>query len=125
MTKAAAIQEFFSSFGLVAFEENTVPTGDDAPDFPYLTYSLTTDSLGAQVPLTCSLWYRDESWVRANAKAEEIGQHIGRGGVFIDIDGGAIWIMRGSPFAQSMGDDSDMMVKRKYINLTAEYWTAD
>lgn len=125
MTKAAAVQEFFSSFGLNAYEENSVPTGEDAPAFPYLTYSFSTDSLGAQVALSCSLWYRDESWVNANAKAEEISQKIGRGGTFVHLDEGAIWIRRGSPFAQSMGDPSDNMIKRKYINITAEYWTAD
>lgn len=41
MTKAAALHSFFSGFGLTAYEENSVP--DDAV-FPYITYSLTTDS---------------------------------------------------------------------------------
>lgn len=125
MTKAAALHEFFSSFGLTAYEENTVPTGEDAPAFPYLTYSFASDSLGTDVALTCSLWYREDSWVNANAKAEEISRAIGRGGVFLYVDDGAIWVKRGSPFAQSMGDENDSLIKRKYINIIAEYWTAD
>lgn len=125
MTKEAALHAFYSSFGLKAYEENAVPTGDDAPDFPYLTYSVSSDSIGADVALTASLWYRGASWVQANAKAEEISRRIGRGGKILSCDGGAIWLRRGTPFAQSMGDESDDQIKRKYINITAEFLTAD
>lgn len=125
MTKEAALHAFYSSFGLKAYEENAVPTGDDAPDFPYLTYSVSSDSIGIDVALTASLWYRGTSWVQANAKAEEISRRIGRGGKILSCDGGAIWLQRGTPFAQSMGDESDDQIKRKYINITAEFLTAD
>ena len=122
MTKAAAIYQFWSGFGLTAYEENTVPT--DA-DFPYITYQLVTDSFDREIPLTASIWYRSESWTAINAKTEEISQKISRGGKIIACDGGAIWLKRGQPFAQSMGDESDDLIKRKYINITAEFMTAD
>ena len=122
MTKAAAIYQFWSSFGLTAYEENTVPT--DA-SFPYITYQLVTDSFDREIPLTASLWYRSESWTAINAKTEEISQKISRGGKIISCDGGAIWLKRGQPFAQSMGDESDNLIKRKYLNITAEFMTAD
>lgn len=122
MTKAAAIYQFWSSFGLTAYEENTVPT--DA-SFPYVTYQLITDSFDREIPLTASLWYRGESWTDINAKTEEISQTISRGGKIIACDGGAIWMKRGQPFAQNMGDESDDIIKRKYINITAEFMTAD
>ena len=122
MTKAAAIYQFWSSFGLTAYEENTVPT--DAA-FPYVTYQLVTDSFDSEIPLTASLWYRSESWTAINAKTEEISQKINRGGKIISCDGGAIWLKRGQPFAQSMGDESDDLIKRKYLNITAEFMTAD
>ena len=125
MTKEAALHAFYSSFGLKAYEENAVPTGEDAPDFPYLTYSVSSDSIGTDVALTASLWYRGTSWVQANAKAEEISRRIGKGGKILSCDGGAIWLQRGTPFAQSMGDESDDQIKRKYINITAEFLTAD
>lgn len=120
MTKAAAIYQFWNSFGLTAYEENTVPT--DA-SFPYVTYQLVTDSFDREVTTTASLWYRSESWTAINAKTEEISAHIGLGGKIIKCDGGRIWIKRGQPFAQSMGDDSDDLIKRKYINITVEYLT--
>ena len=122
MTKAAAIYQFWSSFGLTAYEENTVPT--DAA-FPYITYQLVTDSFDREIPLTASIWYRSERWSGINAKAEEISQKISRGGKIIPCDGGAIWMKRGHPFAQSMGDESDDLIKRKYLNITAEFMTAD
>ena len=122
MTKAAAIYQFWSSFGLPAYEENTVPT--DAA-FPYITYQLVTDSFDREVPVTASIWYRSESWTGINAKTEEISQTISRGGKIIPCDGGAIWLKRGKTFAQSMGDESDDLIKRKYLNITAEFMTAD
>ena len=122
MTKAAAIYQFWNSFGLTAYEENSVP--DDA-DFPYITYQFVTDSFDREIPLTVSIWYRSESWTAINAKTEEISHKISRGGKIISCDGGAIWLNRGHPFAQSMGDESDNLIKRKYLNITAEFITAD
>lgn len=122
MTKAASIYQFWSSFGLTAYEENTVPT--DAT-FPYVTYQLVTDSFDREVAATASLWYRGESWTAINAKTEEISAHIGLGGKIIKCDGGRIWIKRGQPFAQNMGDESDDLIKRKYLNLTFEFFTAN
>ena len=122
MTKAAAIYKFWNGFGLTAYEENTVPTDSD---FPYITYQLATDSFDREIPLTASLWYRSESWTGINAKTEEISQKISRGGKIISCDGGAIWLKRGQPFAQNMGDESDNLIKRKYLNIAAEFMTAD
>ena len=122
MTKAAAIYQFWSGFGLTAYEENTV--SDDAT-FPYITYQLVTDSFDREVQVTASLWYRSESWTAINAKTEEISQKISRGGKIVSCDGGAIWLKRGQPFAQNMGDENDDLIKRKYLNITAEFITAD
>ena len=121
MTKAAAIYQFWSGFGLTAYEENTVP--EDAV-FPYVTYQLVTDSFDREVAATASLWYRGESWTAINSKTEEVSAHIGLGGKIIKCDGGRIWIKRGQPFAQNMGDESDDLIKRKYLNVNIEYFTA-
>lgn len=124
-TKAATVYDFWNSFGMTGYEENTVPTGEDAPKFPYITYQLVTDSFGNEVAMTASLWYRGTSWVEANAKTDEISRAIGLGGKVLDCDGGKIWLKRGTPFAQNMSDESDNLIKRKYLNITAEYLTAD
>ena len=126
MTKEQALYAFWASFGLPAYEESAVPTGDDAPDFPYITYQAITDSFGGVVQPTASIWYRTPSWVEPNAKKDEISRAIGAGGVFLELDdGGSVWLMRDTPFAKPMGDPSDNMIRRIVLNLTAEFWTAD
>ena len=130
MTKAAAINEFWNSFGLKAFEENTLLDVDEngqeiKPEFPYITYQLVTDSFDREVAATANIWYRTTGWKAINAKTEEISAHIGLGGKIIKCDGGRIWIKRGQPFAQNMGDESDDLIKRKYLNLTFEFFAAN
>lgn len=120
MTKAAAIYQFWNGFGISAYEENAVP---DNAEFPYITYQLVTDSVDNDVQCAVSLWYRSESWIDINAKTEEISAFIGSSGKIIKCDGGRIWIKRGQPFAQNMRDESDPEIKRKYFNISIEFFT--
>lgn len=123
MTKNAVIHEFFSGFGLDAYPSSSVPTtGDESPQFPYLTYSANTDSALSRMGVTASLWYRSESWTALNAKVDEISQAIGSG-ITLDCDEGGIIIRKGSPWAQPLGDDSDNMIKRKILNFEFLYAT--
>lgn len=122
MTKAAALQAFFSSFGVTAYPVEDVP---DSATFPWLTYELITGSWGEQAALTVNLWYYDENNTTINAKAQQISAAIGAGGKLVTCDGGAIWIKRGSPWCQSLRDPNDPKIKRRYINVTAEYLTQD
>lgn len=117
MTKEAAIQSFFESYGLPAFPATSVPTsGDEQPDFPYITYIAPTDSDFGRLIVSCSVYYRSENWTDINATVRTISQDI-MGGKVIECDGGAIVVRKGSPFAQPMGDDSDNMIKRKILNF--------
>lgn len=121
MTKAEALYAFFSSFGIPVYASSAVP--EDAV-FPWLTYDLSTSAWeSGEVSLTVNLWYYTTSEAVPNAKAEEISKAIGLGGKLLPCDEGAIWLKRGSPWCQSLHDDSDSMVKRRYINITAEYMT--
>jgi hypothetical protein len=96
---------------------------DDAV-FPWLTYDLTTSAWdGGEVGLTVNLWYHTTDEAIPNAKARELSQRIGYGGVQIPCDGGFIWIKRGSPWCQSLTYQEDPAIKRRYINITAEYFT--
>ena len=56
MTKAEALHGFYSSFGLRAYEASSVPTGEDAPAFPYLTYDFAADSFGVPRHSADSIW---------------------------------------------------------------------
>lgn len=121
MTKAEALYSFFSGFGIPAYASSSVP--DDAV-FPWLTYDLSTSAWDdGDVSLTVNLWYYTTSEATPNAKAQEISDSIGRGGAMVPCDGGYIRLMRGDPFCQSLYDDSDSMIKRRYMNITARYYT--
>lgn len=120
MDKAQAIQYFWSQFELMAYDENAVP--DDA-QYPYITYQAVTDSLDYVVGMSASLWYRSTKWEEISQKAEEISEYITIGGKVIPLDYGYLWIFRGTPFAQRMIDENDPLVKRIYINISAEFLT--
>lgn len=121
MTKAAALHRFFSSFGMPAYTATSVP---EDTVFPYLTYELITSAWdGGEVGLTVNLWFYTESEAIPNAKAEEISRVIGQGGTFLPCDGGYIWLKRGVPWCQSLRDETSEVIKRRYINITAEYLT--
>ena len=118
MTKAQALYSFWSGFGLAAYDEQTVP---DEAVLPYITYETITDSLGNQLPLTASLWYRSNSWETISLKAQQIAAYLGEGGVVIGYEEGALWITRGSSFAQRIEDPNDNSIRRIHININAEY----
>lgn len=123
MTKAAALYKFFSGFGITAYPSSSVP---EDKEFPWLTYDLVTDAWeGGEVSITINLWYLTESEAVPNAKALEISKAIGYGGKQIPCDGGTIWLKRGQPWCQSLTDDTDARIKRRYINISAEYNTLD
>lgn len=120
MTKEAALQAFFEQF-LPSYAASSVP--DDVV-FPYLTYELITSAWEeGEVGLTVNLWYYTTSEATPNAKAREISAAIGPGGVQVPCDGGTIWLTRGSPWCQSLTDNSDSWIKRRYLNITANYNT--
>lgn len=121
MTKEAALHSFFNSFGIPFYPSSSVP--DDAV-FPWGTYELTTSAWEeGQVGITANLWDYTTDEAIPNAKARELSERIGMGGITIPCDGGMIWITRGSPWCQSLRDDTDPIIKRRYLNVNAEYMT--
>lgn len=120
MDKAQALHNFWSSFGWTAYDEYSVP---DNATYPYITYNVSTDSMGHPLPLTASLWDRNTSWQRVTEKTEEISDAIGYGFKAEKVDHGYLYIVRGSAFAQRLNDPTDDMVKRVYLNIVAEFLT--
>lgn len=120
MTPQAAIYQFFSGFGIPAYAATSVP---DGAEFPYITYELYTGSFWeGEINLPASVWYKGESESAPNAKVNEISQAVGTGRI-LTCDNGGIWIRRGDPWAQSMGDTEDDKIKRRLLNFTVEYIT--
>lgn len=122
MDKAQALHKFWSSFGLPAYDQLTVP---DGAQMPYITYVGVTDKIGTPVALTGSLWYRSTGWADITQKADEISEYVNKYGHATEkFDNGYIYITGGVPFAQRMSDDTDDMIRRIYINIMAEYLAA-
>jgi len=120
MNKAQALNEFWNSFGIDAYDEHTV-----IPDvqLPYITYNVVTDSLNNVINLHGSLWYKSMSWKDITLKTEEIATYIGYGGQVFKLDDGYLWITKGVPFAQRMNDTNDT-IRRMYLNIQVEYLTS-
>ena len=123
MDKAQALQTFWSSFSLTAFDESSAY--DETIELPdnYITYEAITSNIGDPVFLTASLWYRSTSWAAISQKAEEIARYIGYGGKVLPVAGGYLWIKLGSPFAQRMAVEQDN-IRRIVLNITVDYLTA-
>ena len=115
--KAQAYNSFWSSFGLPAYDQYSVPT--DAT-LPYITYEYSEAGFDENNLLTASLWYRSTSWADITGKAKSIFDYIGMGGVLLPFDGGALWIKRGNPFYNRMDDPEDFMIRRIVINIEIE-----
>lgn len=122
MDKEQAIHAFWSSFEIPAYDENTVP--DDA-EMPYITYNVVINNVGGVTLLTASVWYRSTSWAEISAKVSEIAEKLALNGYYsITLDDGVVWFVQGTPFAQRMSDPEDDMIRRYYLNVTAEFLTA-
>lgn len=121
MDKHQALFAFWSSFGLPAYDQYTVP---DGATMPYITYEDVTDSLGNVVNMTASLWYRDQSWAAISRKAQEIADAIeAMDPITLPLDTGRLYLTRGTPWAQRMNEPDDSGIRRVVLNLQAEYLT--
>lgn len=114
-----ALDRLWNSFGWPAYDDNTTPAYPDTPALPYITYSVVTSNFDEPFALTASLWGSGTSWAVVDAKALEINSYIGPGGITIPIDGGVLWIKRGSPAIQRM-PDPDKTIRRIYMVFEAE-----
>lgn len=120
MTKEAVLHQFFNSLGIPGYPASTVP--DDHGE-NYLTYDLRSGSFDSgEVSITVNLWFYSTSEEAPNAMARKLSETIGMGGKALPCDGGYVWLKRGTPWCQSLSDGD---YKRRYINVSAEFLTAD
>lgn len=122
--KWQAQQTFWSSFGIPAYDENTVP---DGATMPYITYEAVGGDLGAQTTISASLWYRSNSWAEISQMADQIAQEIAmaqKPAVKISNGYMKVRLPEGSPFAQRMDDPSDRQVRRIVLTVEIEFLTA-
>ena len=125
MDKAQALHQFWSGFGIPAWDENTVPDDDDIRGEKYIAYSLSTGSLDDVINLTAKIWDTNtSSWEFVENKAEEIAEYIAKMvPPTIPIENGRLYITKGKPFSQRLSNPNEL-VRGNYINIQAEFLTA-
>lgn len=132
MNKQQAYNSFWSGFGVLAFEENSVPDetviqeliegGAAESRYPYITYQVLTDDLGHPIYPTASIYDRSTSWQKADTLANTIAARIQQMNT-IKLDDGRMFITRGSPFSQHMDEEGDKAIRRVVLNLAVEFFT--
>lgn len=120
MDRWEAQYQFWSGFGVPAYEQNSVPDADDVT-FPYITYQAASSGFGGVSYLSASIWTKSTSWLTADHISDLIEDTLKDGGVFFPYDGGAVWFTLGDPFSESMGDPSDDTVKRKLLSVIVQF----
>lgn len=132
MNKQQAYNHFWGDFGVLAFEENTVPDdetikamisgGAAAAKYPMIVYQVITDDLGQPVYPMASIYDRSSSWERADTLANQISRRITDMNT-IKLDTGRMFITKGRPFSQHMDEEGDKAIRRINLNLQVEFLT--
>lgn len=132
MNKQQAYNEFWSGFGLLAWEENSMPDDKVIDDliragvaeskYPYIAYQVLVDDMGHPVYPTASIYDKSTSWKRIDEVANMISEHIQTMNT-IKLDDGRMFITKGSPFAQHQLESEDLNIRRIILNIGVEFFT--
>lgn len=117
--KWQALHNFWSGFGIPAYDQATVP--DDAV-MPYITYTALVAPFENATLLTGDIWYNSTRWDEISQKADQIALAL-KGHKLLPIRTKEyLMLTQGSPFAQRLYDTDDR-VKRIHINVMGEFLT--
>lgn len=129
MNKQQAYNAFWRQFGVLAFEENSVPddetiqalidSGVAPAKYPYITYQVMTGDLDSVLTPSASIWDRSNSYEKIDLLSNQIAETIARM-TPIKVTEGRMFITAGSPFSQHM-EDSDSAIKRNDLTLNVEF----
>lgn len=132
MNKEQAYNAFWNGFGVLAFEENSVPddkvidelinSGMAESKYPYIVYQVIADDIGHPVFPMASIYDRTTSWKRADELANEVSETIQNMNT-IKLDNGRMFITKGSPFMQHLLESEDLNIRRVVLNLGVEFFT--
>lgn len=126
MDKIQAINGFWNSFGIKAYDVATVPeemnfTNPKNEDkLPYITYEVNVGDYGDDVVASASVWYYSRNWKAIEDKMKDIDEVFNNGGAVVGYDGGNVWIKKANPYRMRVQDENDM-VRRYVINVMIEY----
>ena len=127
MNKYQAQHNYWSGFGIPAYNELTVP--ENIPDGkggmvplepPYLTYQAVEGSLDGPVTASAALYYRSTSWSAITNKVTEMAPQINKQ---IKIDGGYLKIRKPAANFAQQASDPDPAIRRINLMVEVEFLT--
>lgn len=111
--EAKALNTFFSSFGIPAYEENSVPNN---AELPYITYQISLPDWNDVASISANVWYSGTSYTTVFSKVDEISERIGQG-ISIPVgESGYLYLYKDNPFSQVAPTGNDN-VKVVYLNI--------
>lgn len=120
MDRWEALYNFWSSFGVPAYEENSVPDLKTLT-FPYITYQASVSGWDEPLQITASIWDENTSWSRVDGLSDTIEKAIRiadpvayKSGMY------RVWI-GDTPFSQNMGDPDNDKIRRKVLTVMFEF----
>lgn len=125
MDKEQTLNQFWNSFDVPAYDAITMPSDEEIikmgkEPFPRITYDVTVNGFGIPTSLFASIWDKNTSWGRITGLAHKIDSRLSEGGQMVSYEDGALWIKKGNPFQQRMGDPDDT-IRRIIVNVEIEY----
>lgn len=119
LNKWTAQKVYWSSFGMPAYQELTVP--DDAK-MPYITYQTANGQLGGVVNVSASVYYKGTSWAAIMQEVSQMEKFIDRQ---VLIEGGIMKVRKPlSNFAQPMSEAGDTKIRRILLTVEIEFLSA-
>lgn len=119
MTIGQVFNDFYSGFGIGAYPKTAVP---DDVKLPYITYDVIESNWDSTpISQTVQIWYRTASEAIPSAKAKEIKNMIGEGGILLRCEDGYIWLKKGTPWCINSNSNDDNMLKLRQLNVTVEF----
>lgn len=129
MDKWQAQNTYWNSFGIPAFQEDTVPReipdgkgGMKPLEMPYITYEMVSGSLDGLMSVDASVWFRGTKWSEICQQTDAMAKIADRE---IKIDGGYVKFRKSVGYwAQPLSDPNDDKVRRMRLNVEVEFLTA-
>lgn len=119
MDRWEAQYQFWNSFGVPAYEENSVPDKKNVT-YPYITYQASAGGFGSILSVTAAVWDENSSWQRVDEITDTIERALALM-LPVKYDGGMYRVWADSTFAQNMGDPDNDKIRRKVLNVNFEF----
>lgn len=123
MDRWQAQYNFWSQFGVPAYEENSVPDLKELT-FPYITYEAAVGGFGDTIPISASIWDKVRDGYSALETLDTLSDAIED--VIVNsfprnYDNGKYRVWKEGSWSENMSDPDDDKIKRKRLSVNFEF----